>query len=52
MDALHRGKKSEYKKRVQELAKKKLMEPNWKKEDVKAKYPKEHFVKRSTGNMG
>lgn len=49
--ALHRGKKAEFKKKVQELAKKKLMEPKHY-EDVRTKYPKEHFNKRSTGNIG
>lgn len=51
-DALHRGKKEAFKKKVKELATKKLMESR-QYEDVKTKYPKAHFSKgRSTGEMG
>lgn len=50
-DALHRGKKAAFKKRVQELAMRAVKEH--KRVDIRSKYPsKLHNEKRSTGNMG
>ena len=52
MDSEHRGKKAEFKKKVQELAKKKMMEPKHHL-DISDKYSsKLHKNKRPMSSMG
>lgn len=49
-DPLHRGQQVEYKKKVQELATKAMMEPK-KKGDIKSKYPMSHFKKKGMSSV-
>lgn len=49
-DPLHRGQKSAYKKKVQELASKAMMEPK-DKGDIKKNLPMSHFKKREMSKI-